>query len=62
MGQRGKGCGGLYFGQGGGWWWWWGALPTSSLMPEASSIMTQASMGSAISRPKLLRCVLRGTP
>lgn len=35
---------------------------TSSFMPVSRSSMTQASMGSAISRPLLFRCSSRGVP
>lgn len=37
-------------------------LPTSSLIPVSRSIMTQASIGTAISRPLRLRCSSRGVP
>lgn len=35
---------------------------TSSFMPSESSIMTQASMGRAMSRPSSCRCVPSDTP
>ena len=38
------------------------ASPTSSFMPSESSIMTQASMGRAMSRPSSRRWTPRGTP
>lgn len=37
-------------------------LPTSSLIPVSRSIMTQASIGTAISRPLRFRCSSRGVP
>ena len=36
--------------------------PTSSCIPHSSSIVTQASMGKAISRPLIMRCSSRGFP
>lgn len=36
--------------------------PTSSLIPVSRSIITQASIGTAISRPLRLRCSSRGVP
>lgn len=36
--------------------------PTSSCIPHSSSIVTQASMGKAISRPLMVRCSSRGFP
>lgn len=36
--------------------------PTSSCIPHSRSIVTQASMGKAISRPLMVRCSSRGFP
>lgn len=37
-------------------------VPTSSCIPHSSSIVTQASIGKAISRPLIMRCSSRGFP
>ena len=38
------------------------AGPTSSCIPHSRSIVTQASMGKAISRPLIMRCSSRSFP